>query len=185
MTVKELVEFIGSDKNKMLKADQLQSVVKKHIEVKEYIGIKYKKQLVEDIVDACIIYEDGVFKFDDIEKYIVFVMKTIDAYTNIDLSEDIEEDYDMLCSSNALELIINTFKKEYDDVGVLLSMRCDYILSGNSVEAQFGKFLSNITEKIDVLSNFLADKVGNFDINKLPIDKDGLSNIMNLIGINK
>ena len=72
MKVQELVEFVGTSKNKMLRADQLQSLLQKHLEVKQYISIKEKKQLVDSIVNACILYEDGVFKFDDIEKYIVF-----------------------------------------------------------------------------------------------------------------
>ena len=185
MRVKELVEFIGNDKNKMLKPEQLQAVVKKFLNVTEYLSIKDKKQLVEDIVDACILYEDGIFKFDEIEKYVVFIMKTIDAYTDIELSNDIEDDYDMLCRANVLELVISTFKKEYDDVSVLLSMKCDYILSNNNMEAQFGKFLNNISDKIDILSTFLADKFGNFDINKLPVIKESIARLMDFISTQK
>ena len=185
MKVQELVEFIGNDKNKMLKIDQLQAVVQKCLNVKEYLSIKDKKQLVEDIVDECILYEDGVFKFDDIDKYVVFIMKTIEAYTDIELSDDIENDYDILCRAKALELVVNTFKKEYDDVNVLLSMKCDYILSSNNIEAQFGKFLSNMSEKVDGLATFLSDKFGNFDISKLPINKDSLVKLMDFIDMQK
>lgn len=185
MKVQELVEFVGTSKNKMLKADQLQSLLQKHLEVKQYINIKEKKQLVDGIVNACILYEDGVFKFDDIEKYVVFIMKTIEAYTNIELSEDIEGDYDMLCRAKILEPIINTFKKEYDDVNVLLSMKCDYILSGNTIEAQLGKFLSNISDKIDDFSMVLKNIVENFDISKLPIKAEDLTKLMSFINIQK
>ena len=58
MKVQELVKVIGSNKNKMLKKEQLQEIVKKELEVKKYIGIKDKKQLVENIVNECILYED-------------------------------------------------------------------------------------------------------------------------------
>lgn len=183
MKVKEFIEFIGNDKNKMLKADQLKSVVKKQLGVKEYLSIKDKKQLVEDIVDACILYEDGVFKFDEIEKYVVFVMKTIDAYTDIELSSDVEDDYDMLCRSNVLELVVDTFKKEYDDVSVLLSMKCDYVLSNNNIESQLGRFLAGISNKIDTFSTTMSDVIKNIDVSKLPIDKASLGNILGLFGV--
>jgi len=185
MKVQELIKFVGNSKNKMLKQDQLQALLQKTLEVKDYIGIKEKKQLVDDIINTCILYEDGIYKFDDIDKYICFIMKTIDAYTNIELSDDLEDDYDMLCRAGILELIINTFKKEYDDVNVLLQMKCDYILSSNSLNAQFSRFLSELLEKVDILANVLADKVGEFDINNLPIDKDGLAKLMDFINKQK
>lgn len=185
MKVQELVEFVGSPKNKILKADQLQQLLVKTLEVKDYIGIKQKKELIDDIVNDCILYENGVFKFDDIDKYICFTMKTIAVYTNLELSEDIEEDYDMLGKSKLLDVVIDTFKKEYDDVNVLLQMQCEYILSGNSIEAQVGKFLNGLLEKIDGFADVLNDKFGDFDISKLSISKDDLSKLLEFIDSQK
>lgn len=181
MKIQELVDFVGNSKNKILKQEQLQDVLKKTLEVKSYITIKEKKQLVDNIINTCIIYEDGVYKFDDIEKYVCFIMKTIETYTNLELSDDIESDYDILCSAGILETIINMFKKEYNDVNVLLSMKCDYILSGNNIEAQLGKFLTNISDKIDIFVNALSNKVGDFDITKLPIGKEDFIKLMDFI----
>ena len=182
MKVKEFVEFIGNDKNKMLKADQLKVVINKCLNTKQYLSIKDKKDLVDSIVDMCILYEDGVFKFDEIEKYIVFIMKTIEAYTDIELSDNIEDDYDDMCRAHVLELVIDTFKKEYDDVSVLLSMKCDYILSGNSIEAQIGKFLTSLSDKTDELSKLLVDKVGSFDISKLSLNKNIIDKLIDFVG---
>lgn len=181
MKIFELVEFVGESKNKMLKHEQLQAVLQKKLEVKEYLGIKEKKALVNDIVNECILYEDGMYKFDESEKYICFIMKTIEAYTNLELSEDIEEDYDMLCRTKILDLIVNTFKAEYEEVNVLLSMKCDYILIGNSINAQFGKFLSNLSENIDSIVSVLSEKIGDFDISKLPISKKDLLKLMDFL----
>jgi hypothetical protein len=181
MKVQELLEFVGNPKNKLLKEEQLKTVIQKQLEVKEYLSIKEKKQLVDKIVDDCILYEDGIFKFDDIDKYICFIMNTICAYTNLELSDDIEEDYDVLCSAKILELIIDTFKKEYDDVNILLQMKCDYILSGNSIEAQVGKFLNGILEKIDSFSEVLSEKIKDFDFEKLNIDKKDIGKLMSFI----
>ncbi|MBQ8570279.1 MAG: hypothetical protein IJ444_02075 [Kiritimatiellae bacterium] len=176
---------MSKNKAKLLKAEQIQAFLKRELEVKEYLGIKYKKALVNDIVNECILYDDGVFKFDDIEKYIVFTMRTIAAYTNLELSEDIEEDYDLLCEAKLLESVINTFKKEYDDVNVLLQMKCDYILNGNTIEAQLGRFLDGLSEKLDVVLHALADKMGNFDLSNLPIDAESLKKLMSFMNVKK
>jgi hypothetical protein len=160
MKTVELVKFVGNDKNKMLKSAQLMELIAKTLEVKKYLGIKQKKALVESIVNECILYEDGIFKFDDIDKYLCFTMRVIEAYTNLELSADFEEDYDLLCQSGLLEIIIDTFKKEYDDVSILLQMKCDYVLSDNALSAQLGKFLSNLSDSLDVI----IDKIEKFNI---------------------
>ena len=185
MKVNELLKFVEKNRTKMLKAEQLQELLKKTLEVKKYIGIKNKKQLIDDIVNACVIYENGVFKFNDIDKYIFFTMKTIETYTNLELSSDIEEDYDMLCRSGVLELIISTFKKEYDNVSVLLQMQCDYVLSGNSIEAQIGKFLISLSEKIDNITGVISEKINNFDTSELPLGEEDLGKLMKFINMQK
>lgn len=185
MNTKNLVELMSNNKTKLLKPEQIQAFLKKELEVKEYLGIKTKKTLVQDIVNECILYDDGVFKFDDIEKYIVFTMRTIAAYTNLELSEDIEEDYDLLCEAKLLEAVINIFKKEYDDVNVLLQMKCDYILSGNTIEAQLGRFLDGVSEKLDGLVGMLSNKMDGFDMNNLPFDAESLQKLMKFIDMQK
>jgi len=176
---------MGQNKNKLLKTEQIQAFLKKELNVKEYISIKGKKELVEDIINACILYEDGVFKFDDIDKYICFTMKVIEAYTDLELSADMELDYDMLCEAKLLNPVIDTFKKEYDDVNILLQMKCDYVLHDNTMEAQLGRFLDGVTEKLDVLVQALADQVNGFDINNLPISGEDLRKLMKFINMQK
>lgn len=88
MKINELVEFISNSKNKLLKQTQLEEVIAKHIETKKYLPIKQKKELIESIVNECVLYEDGVYKFDDIDKYICFTMRVIEAYTNLELSNN-------------------------------------------------------------------------------------------------
>lgn len=185
MNVKELVEFVDNSKNKMLKEEQLKTVLKKKLEVKEYLSIKEKKNLVNDIINECILYEDGVYKFDDTDKYICFIMKTIEAYTNLELSDDIEEDYDMLCKSKMFEQIISIFKTEYDEVNILLQMKCDYILSENNIEIQVGRFLNGIMDKLDDFVDILKLKIGDFDMSKLPVSKNELNKLIDFIDSQK
>ncbi len=127
MKINEFIEVMSQSKNKALKAEQKQELAKKTLETKSYISIKDKKKLIGDIINECILYEDGVFKFDEITKYVYFTMMTIATYTNIELSNDIEDDFDMLCASNLLSVVVSTFAEEYDSVNLLLQMKCDQI----------------------------------------------------------
>lgn len=185
MKINELIDVIEKGKNKLLKAEQKQEVLKKTLEIKEYLGIKQKRALVDSIINECILFDDGVFKFDGIDKYICFTMRTIEAYTNLELSEDMEDDYDLLCETQLLEMIVGLMRKEYDDMNVLLQMKSDYILSANTMEAQFGKFLDSVSEKLDVLVHVTEKKIDGFDIKNLPIDGDGLQKLMKFLGKQK
>ena len=185
MKIMEFIDIVKNNKNKMLKGEQLQQLLAKTLEVKDYISIKEKKALVDEIVNACILYEDGIFKFDDIDKYVCFTLKTIAAYTNLELSDDIEEDYDALCKAKLLNAVVDTFVGEYENVKLLLQMKCDYILNGNNIEAQFGKFLNDILGKVDDVVNVLSNKIDGFDISKLPIDINDLEKIMEFVDSQK
>ena len=181
MKIKEFIEYMNQSKNKALKVEQKQECARKILDVKNYLPIKDKKQLVQNIVNECILYEDGVFKFDDIDKYVCFTMKTIAAYTNLELSDDIEDDYDMLCESGLLSLVVNTFNEEYDSVNLLLQMKCDYILSGNTMEAQLGKFFESASDKLDVLVQALALKVNNIENLMSNITSDDISKLFSFV----
>lgn len=185
MTIKELVEFATNNKNKMLKADQLQQLIAKTIEVKKYLSIKEKRELIDNIIDSCILYEDGIYKFDDIDKYVVFTMKTIAAYTNLELSDDVDNDYDSLCEAHLLNTVIETFNGEYENVNLLLQMRCEYILSGNTIEAQVGKFLTGLSDKLDDFSTMLSNNIGNFDFKNLPVSIDDLGRLIEFVNSQK
>lgn len=185
MNIQIFIENMNQNKNKLLKAEQVQSFVKKELEVKDYLSIKDKKQLVEDIINECILYEDGIFKFDGIDKYICFTMRTIAAYTNIELSDDIEKDYDTLCEAKMLNTVIESFNGEYENIKILLQMKCDYMLSGNNIEAQFGKFLNNVGDKLDTLVNVFSEKVEEFNFDKLPVSEEDLSKIIEFVNRQK
>ena len=185
MITKELVKLMSDVKYKMMKPEQIQAELKRKLEVKEYISIKAKKELVDEIVDECILYEDGIFKFNDMDKYICFTMKMIETYTNLEFVGDREDEYDLLCGSKLLDFIINTFKKEYDDVNILLQMRCDYMLSNNTMEAQIGRFFDGVLEKLDVLVDVFSNKIDGFDFNNLPVSTEDLNKLMQFISMQK
>lgn len=172
MKVQEFVDYMGKNTNRIMREDQVASLINRALEPKGYIGIKEKRELVNKIVNQTIYYEDGVFKFDGIYRYMYFTMYTIEAYTNLELSEDVASDFDMLSESKLLPAVICLIQKEFDDVNVFLQMQCEYVLDGNSVEAQVGKFLNNILEKLDDLGNGLSEYLKNINIKELLQHKD-------------
>lgn len=183
MKIKEFIEKLGNVS--ALKNDQLQAKINKVLTIKTYLGIKEKKELIEDIVGECIYYDDGIIKIDGIEKYMTFTMQTIQAYTDLELSDDIEQDYDLLCESKLLKPLVSMFKEEYDDIQILLQMRCDYILRGNGIDAQFAKLLNGISGHIDNFIKVLAAQVTNFDPENLPISGDDLGKLMDFLNTRK
>lgn len=186
MTINEFIEVVNANKAKLYnKADKnaLQNFIKQTLNIKSYISIKEKKQLVEDIVSETIIYENGLLKFNGIDQYIVYAMKCIEAYTDLELSDDIENDYDELSKVGLLEPITSTFSEEYKTVLTLLQMQCDYILMDNSISSKVGVFLTSVSSIINKLANSLSNSVDNFDISKLNIDKKDIEKITEFLQI--
>lgn len=172
MTIKEFVDYMKKNTNKAIREDQVETIVKKALEPKSYLSIKDKKELVNKIVDKCIYYENGVFKFDGIDRYIYFTMYTIEAYTNLELSEDVEADFDAISEAKLLPIITCLIQQEFDDVNIFLQMQCDYITAGNTIEGQFGRFFDEILDKMDTLGDGLSKFLTNVDLDKLMQDKD-------------
>lgn len=186
MKILEFIQVVNNNKAKLYnKADKnaLQNFIKQTLNIKSYISIKEKKQLVEDIVSETIIYENGLLKFNGIDQYIVYAMKCIEAYTDLELSDDIENDYDELSKVGLLEPITSTFAEEYKTVLTLLQMQCDYILMDNSISSKVGVFLTRLSSIIDKLANSLTNSVDNFDISKLNIDKKDIEKITEFLQI--
>lgn len=182
MKVREFVEKMQEQRAKGLKEEQVLKIIEKELSPKTYIGIKEKKQLVQSIIDATILYSGGVFKFDEIDKYIHFTIKTLDAYTDLEFSDNIEEDYDLLCESKLLPLIVVLIQDEYNDVNTLLQMKTSFILNENNIEAQVGRFLSDIYDNTDNLFETLISKVSKFSLKDIPFNKDTLEAMIGLIG---
>ena len=183
MNVQKVINFVKE--NKTLKEEQIKSKLAKYINVKKYISVKDKKKLVDSIIDDCVLYKDGRFCFNEFDKYITFVMYTIGAYTDIELSSDIECDYDMLCEENILNIVISTFESEYNEVNIILDMKCGEILGGNNIEAQFGRFLNTVVEKLDTFTDVLLDSIKNFDVDNLPTTSHDIEIIKHFLNINK
>ena len=180
MNVNEFIGYMKQNASKMVKEEQVLAMVKKQLEPKDYLSIKAKRVLVDNIINECILYDNGVYKFDAIGKYVYFTMYTIAAYTNIELSEDVEDDFDALSRENLLPIIIGIIQKEYDCVNILLQMQCDSILENNSVEAFVGKFLESTMDFLNNVKSELKsgiDKISN-------LNEIDFANLLNMINTN-
>ena len=130
--------------------------IKSVLNIKSYLSIKDKKELVNDIVNETVIYENGLIKFNGIDQYITYTMKCIETYADLEIN-NLEEDYDALCSTGLLNKILRTFEDEYNSVLSLLQMQCDYILMDNSVTANINVLLTAATNAINKLGDAAGD----------------------------
>lgn len=167
MKINEFIEYMKKSTNRAMKDDQFMSIVKKVLDVKKYIPISEKKDLVDKIINQCIYYTDGIYKIDGIEKYLYFTMYIIDAYTNLELSDNIESDFDLLSEAELLPVVVSAIGQEYDDMNILLQLKCDDIMADNSIEVQCGKLCTYIIDSLDNLQDGLGKFAEGFQLDKL------------------
>lgn len=170
MRTQEFIEYMGKSINGTMKEEQILALAKKQLEVKKYLSIQEKKDLVDKIIYNSVYYQDGISKIDAINCYMYFTMLTIDAYTNLEI-DNAEDCYDALAESGLIDVVIASLGHEYEDVHVFLNMKRDEILTGDSIEAQFGKFFNNISNEVSGLKNTLVDAFNGLNIDKTDVIK--------------
>lgn len=181
MKIEKFVEVMEANKGKIYSktnANAMSDFIKKTLEVKEYLPLQEKRDLISQIIDKSIIYENSMYKFDEIDKYVHLVMLSIAAYTNIELSDDIENDYDVLCRSGLLTMIVDSFKDEYKSVMMLLDMQCNYILADNALGAKIGAFVESLSKNLDSLATVLKTKVEKMNLDMSNIDLDNVQSLL-------
>lgn len=164
--------------------DERIEYIKKELEIKEYIPLNQKRSIAKTVLESCAHISDGVITIDSIQKYLLFTMAMLSAYTNLDPDDDvsISDTYDMFCSiqidnGTLLDAIIKTFETEYTRCNDVLNMMTADLLAENNIEKQVGKFLTSISTKIDKLVDKLGDM--NMDLSQLDIDK--ITNMIDMI----
>ncbi len=151
------------------------------IEIKPYIPFIEKKMLVEAILDGCIqIDGNGVYTCDYFMKKLLFDMKVIISYTNIDFSEDTAvEEYDFLVENKILEYVIKKIDNEE------LHHIYEFLYDELQQKIEIGNSLANIVaigitklidkfpndKQIKSLSKSLVKDLNNFDWSKIPMLK--------------
>ena len=165
MRINEFIEYMAKNINRTLKEEQILTLVKNQLEVKKYIPLREKKDLVDKIIEKCLYYENGTFRIDAIDSYIYFTMFTIDTYTNLEI-DDIEGCFDILSESGLMPVVITALGQEYNDVQTFLNMKRNEILENNSIEMQLGKFFEGTLEKVEDFGEELIETLNSLNINK-------------------
>ena len=165
MRTHEFIEYMGKSINGTMNEEQILTLVKKQLEVKTYIPLKEKKELIDKIIDKCIYFENNTFRIDSIDSYIYFTMFTIDAYTNLEI-DNVESCFDALAESGLLPVVIMSLGQEYQDVQTFFNMKRGEILENNSLEMQLGKFFENTLDKVSDFSDTIIDSLNNLNIDK-------------------
>lgn len=170
MRINDFIEYMGKNVNRTTKEEQILSLAKKQLEVKSYLPIKEKKDLVDKIIYKSVYFENGNYRIDAIDCYMYFIVYTIEAYTNLEI-DNVEKCYNVLSESGLMPVIITSLGQEYNDINTFLNMKRDEILERNSLEMQVGKFLDTILEKIDGFTNVFDNMFASLNINKDDISK--------------
>lgn len=180
MKVSELIKDFTDKKicNTKINENAVANYLKQTLEIKTYIPFRNKRAIVESIVDANIMNEDGIKKIDSINQYISFVMAMLIAHTSLEIVDPFE-DYDALAESKLLPQIIAIFQESYNECQLLLNLCVQNELEENNVNALVGKFLNGILGKIDVAEEFLKSTIGSIDIQEIMKEE----NLVKLVGL--
>ena len=168
MLVNEFVQKFKNDKisNSKVTPNAVSDYLKKELEIKTYLPFRKRRMIVETVVAQNTEWVDGIKRNDAINQYIGFVVAMIGAHTSLQFSNDPVTDYDLLAESGLLTLIVEEFRTSYDECDTLLKMVLAAELEDNNINVLVGRFLNNITEKIDGFSELVKGRFGNIDIER-------------------
>jgi hypothetical protein len=172
MKIEEFVKSNGSygkDKKK-------DSELKKELEMKFYIPIGDKINIVNSMADTLIVKnEEGYATYDGIARYIIFTTTVIKLYTNLEF--DIEsltavdnkielthlcEQYDLLMENGWLFPILEMIGEDYKDFNSLLNMKWEERMNQlNSSEATINRVMGAMLNAIETASAKVAGTVLN------------------------
>ena len=190
MKVTEFIDGFHNKKimNTVIAPNAVAEYIKKELKVQDYIPFAEKRELCENVLNACNIYDDnGLVIVDSVSRYILFTVAVISKYTELEFSSgkdgesDSIDDYDMLCQENLLNPILEVIGEEYMTCNNILNMMMsDIVANHNTVESVLGNALGKVVTSIDGLINVLAEKVGSMELDLSQIDIDKYKGLIDL-----
>lgn len=170
MKVQELIKKINNKTFNM----------EKSLEIKEYIPIMDKKKFVMDIIAECTDDIDDFIAVDRFKMNIYFNMKVLGLYTNLEVAEDFYdmiEQYDILCESGLLDIILAVFQDDYAAMCKVLDGMLDELLIQNSIEAQVVRIANKINNVIDMA----VEKLDGIDLNAILPEGTDINHLIEMI----
>ena len=179
MKVMEFIEAVSKE-NSMKRVSAI-------LETKAYLPISEKRRIVESVIEACTNNNNGFIQVDSLDKYIMFTIVVISNYTNLEfgLDGDYLSDYNRLCESGLLDIVIETFSKEYARTNDILNMMLADKLQANSTDASLALITNGINNALDKLTTTLSNKVEEMDLDLSNLNEDTLNKLLKLMNVNK
>lgn len=183
MKIMEFIEAVKKNPN------QTSAICKKIVKTK-YIPVLRKRQLAELVYENSIKYENGIVKVDSLSKYLIFTLLMLTNYTELEFSVDEKgaatenaiQEYDALCENGLINKVIAEFADDYARANEIMNyVFQDNLAVNNTVEAVVGKTASGILNILDGLSNTLANKVNEMNLNLENLDMGQLQSILELL----
>lgn len=175
----KIVEFV-----ELMKNNDVTISVLDVISVKKYVGSINKMQIAKDVIDATIEYDGGFIKFYSYKQHLLFTLAVIEAHTDLRFADnwvDKVREYDILCENDLLDMIIDTFRKDYEASLIVLDMMRNDILTDNSIEASAAKLVTSVSENLDVFVGALSDKLEDLDVEKIIPNNLDLNKLQGLL----
>ena len=181
-TVKNFIETLKAKgiRNTITDNSVVPNYIKKTLEVKDYIPFAEKRELCENVLNACNTKDkNGLVKVDSVTRYIVFTISVLSKYTNLEFSSGEDEfdsldEYDMLCQADLLNPILDVIGEEYVTCNNILNMMmADIVANNNTVENVVGHTFGRVADSVDGLIDVLKEKVEEIelDLDQINIDK--------------
>ena len=151
------------------------------INVKEYLPINEKREVIDLIIARCSEYEEGNVLLNGVELYIIFHIKFIEAYTDIEFTSNYYDDYDALTANGLLDMIINEALPEYNRMTEMLILQKEYVLAQNSLEAQVGRFLGDLSYQFGKFVDNIGEKISGMNLEDIDVNQDDVNKILQFV----
>lgn len=148
------------------KGSAMETFIKKHITT-EYVDFITKSVYCENIVKTtCHKKQEDkeLVVIDSTSRYLFFVMRLIQLYTDIDINNDnIVEDYDKLNKVGAVNVIITAIpESEYSEFSTLLNMKMDDFRDNEySITALLYNFKESLSLSEEVINAVIEELKNN------------------------
>lgn len=148
--------------NSKAKDETFNKFIEKHITT-QYISFLEKEIICAGIVDATCHIKDGdrkIIKINSTGRYMLFVMRLIDIYTDLDIDFNdahFVKQYDELNKIGAINTLITSIpKSEYTEFSTLLNMKLDDFRDN---EYSLTAFIYNLKESLSISEEVIKSAI--------------------------
>lgn len=115
------------------------------LDIRHYIPFNEKRRIIYAIIDTLLLEDDGMVFFDEMDKFVTFIMVGIDSYVkNIDFEDKYIESYDALTESGTISKIMDAIGADFIELKEFFEMECNSRLEQNSIENVLNRKLADI-----------------------------------------